>query len=71
MAPPSEPQQNGGAITPQLQDAAAKGLDDNRELSRQTRRLTGAAVQQLSSFTAASVAAHIVQKHHRLVIAAL
>lgn len=53
MAPPSELQHNGAAITPQLQDAAAKGPDDNRELSGQT--LTGAAVQQLPSFAAASV----------------
>lgn len=53
MAPSSELQLNGAAITSQLQDAAAKGPDDNRELSQQT--LTGAAVQQLSSFAAASV----------------
>lgn len=31
MAPPSEPQQNGAAVTPQLQDTVAKGQDDNRE----------------------------------------
>lgn len=31
MVLPSEPQQNGAAVTPQLQDTTAKGQDDNRE----------------------------------------
>lgn len=36
MSPPSEPQQNGGAVTPQLQDTVAKDQDDNREYNRVT-----------------------------------
>lgn len=36
MAPPSEPQQNGAAVTPQLQDMVAKDQDDNREYNRVT-----------------------------------
>lgn len=31
MAPPSEAEQNGAAVTPQLMDTTAKGQDDNRQ----------------------------------------
>lgn len=64
MAPPSELQQNGAAVTPQLQDtAAAKLPDDNRELSRENCPVSGAAVHLYSGML------HI--QSVRLVIAAL
>lgn len=31
MSPPSEPQPNGAAVSPQLQDDTAKTQNDNRE----------------------------------------
>lgn len=36
MAPASEPEQNGAAVTPQLMDAAPKAQDDTRQLNTLT-----------------------------------